>query len=278
MNRPIPLLFTAAGLVFFGSALAQPADEPATRPTTRPSTRPATQPAMQDSMQGGMEDSMTGGRMEGSMEGSVEDAMRARSARERAAATTQTERSIFLRRLSRPQGAAVGTMLPTDLTLYALNGRERPLSTLLARNRSTVIVLGSLSSPSFRDRLPDIPWLVPQLGGSELLIVYTREQHPAGSEWEVPRNEAENVHIPVHKSLEERIEQAMRVHEAQGLRGRVVVDAMDDALLKAIVSEEAIDRPHNTAVIVSPEGNVLARQDWFDPSGIPSLLEGLEGE
>lgn len=266
MNYPLRCTAAfAAGLVFFGSALAQPA----TRPATRPTTAPATAPAMDDTMQGGSDDAMTGATME--------ETMRARAARERAAPTSRADRSAFLRRASRPEGAAVGTSIPGDLSVHDLNGRPRQLSTLLGKHRPTVIVLGSLSSPSFRDRLLDIPWLLRRLDGNgELLIIYTREQHPDGTEWQVPRNEADEVRIPAHDSLEERLELALRVRNAEGMRGRkVYADSMDDTLLKAIAGEESIDRPANYAIVVAPDGTVLARQDWFDPSGIPPLLKDL---
>jgi hypothetical protein len=216
----------------------------------------------------GMGDTMTGGMMQGPNTD--------RPARNRAAATTETERSVFLRRLSRPEGATVGTMLRGDLTLYTLSGRERMLSTLLAEHRPTVIILGSLSSPSFRDRLMDLPWLAREMGrNGDLLIVYTREQHPEGGDWQVPRNEMGQILIPAHKTLAERIKLAERVRDADGMRGQsVVVDSMDDTLLKAFVGKEAVNRPQNTAVVVSPGGKTSPANTGSTRAGYREFWRG----
>lgn len=250
------------------------AREPArARSETRPAS-PSTRPADGDGMMATMGGDEAGDDMNDmSMEGPGSD----RPSRNRAG-EEDGPRSLFLARLTSPEGATVGETLPGDLALHMLNKRERKLSTLLAKQRPTVIVLGSISSPSFRDRLVDLPWLVREIGrSSEVLVVYTREQHPAGGAWRAARNEEEQIRIPAHNELADRIALAERIREADGMDDvTVVVDAMDDRLLETLLGEEGLERSHNVAVVVSPEGEVLARQDWFDPSGIPAILERLK--
>ncbi len=43
---------------------------------------------------------------------------------------------------------------------------------------------------------------------------------------------------------------------------------MDDAALKALVGDD----PHCAALVFAPGGKLAAKQQWFDPSGIPDLV------
>ncbi len=79
--------------------------------------------------------------------------------------------------------------------MVTLAGKERPLRQFVPNMQSLVVLVGSASSPAFRDRLADLEQLHREvLREADLLIIYTREQHPAG-EWTVERNTDEGVEI-----------------------------------------------------------------------------------
>jgi hypothetical protein len=116
--------------------------------------------------------------------------------------------------------------------------------------------------------MPDFFSLRQQIGrDADLLIIYTREQYAAG-EWTVGRNEEEGIEIPQHKDIEARIEAARSLKQEGELRIEVVVDTMDDSALKALVGEA----PHCSALVFAPDGTLVGRQQWLDPTGLPALV------
>ena len=180
-------------------------------------------------------------------------------------------RSAFLQHLSKPAGLAVGAAVPENVTVVNLAGAERPLVRLLPKNRPLVVVFGSLSSPTFRDRLGDLPWLKQQLlGKADLMVLYTREQYPAGG-WTVKRNDLDGVSIPPHADAAARMALLRKaVAAASDLDGVTwVADAMDDAALLTLVG----DAPNCAAVVIRPDGTVAGRQQWLDPTGVLGLIE-----
>src|SRR3712207_7457549 len=70
--------------------------------------------------------------------------------------------------------------------------RRPPRSTLfpyttLFRSKTSVLIFGSLTSPSFRDRMPRIQALADSYGNGVMwIVIYTREMHPGD---DVPRSE-----------------------------------------------------------------------------------------
>jgi Spy/CpxP family protein refolding chaperone len=164
--------------------------------------------------------------------------------------------------------------LSLDLPLLTPTGRETTLASGLAENRPTVLVLGSYSAPSFRERMKDLPWLLDTLRddgsrNADVLVVYTKERHPADG-WTNPRNEEEGVAIPAHASADDRVAAANQVREALGDRSglTVLLDSMDDTLHARVAG----DRPGDHVLILRPDGTVAARQRWFDPTAIPELV------
>ncbi len=165
--------------------------------------------------------------------------------------------------------------VPTDLPLLTATGRETTLAQSLAEHRPTIVLLGSYSAPSFRERMADLPWLVDQLRtpsgrSADLVVVYTRERHPSDG-WTNPKNDEAGIAIPAHTSAEDRLEAAKRVRSELPDRTGVslLVDTMDDRLASLVAGDEAGDH----VVVLRPDGTVSARQRWFDPTAIVGLVE-----
>ena len=187
------------------------------------------------------------------------------------AAAAPAARSAFLRKLTDPAGLAVGAKVSDSIRVVTLADEQKPLANLLARRRPTVIVFASLSSPTFRDRLGDLPWLKQQLlGKADLMVLYTREQYPAG-QWTVKRNDLDGVSIPPHADLAARMKLLRQVESTAKLGGGVefVADAMDDAAADTLAGAA----PNCAAVVLRPDGTLAARQQWLDPTGIVGLVE-----
>ena len=203
----------------------------------------------------------------------MSDQARSRAVARGEASNSAATASRFVGRIK--AAASEADALPLDLELLRPTKAAVPLKALLAENRPTVIVLGSWSAPSFRDRTADLPWLVDNLrtpGGrsADLVVAYTRERHPAG-EWQTPRNEADGISIAAHATADDRVAAAAAARTAVPDRVGVsfVLDSMDDALLEAIGGG---DDEGDWAVVVTPDGTVSAKQRWFDPTAIPGLV------
>ena len=228
-------------------------EEPATRPSGTPRMGATAFPG-----QTPPPPMMTGGTMAPAPDGDAAD-------------DSPPPRSAFLQKLTRPSGLEIGGRVPDALTVVTLADEQKPLIRLLPDHRPLVIVFASLSSPTFRDRLGDLPWLRQQLvGKAELMVVYTREQYPAG-QWTVKRNDVDKVSIPPHADLAARLALLRQVESLAklGNGATLVADAMDDAAADTLAGAE----PNCAAVVLRPDGTLAARQQWLDPTGIVGLVE-----
>lgn len=155
-----------------------------------------------------------------------------------------------------PDQLRPGTRAP-DFTLKRLGGTMMALSSL--EGRPVVIVFGSYSSPSFRQRAAALEQLKKELGQRvQLLVIYTKEAHPKGG-WEVERNRDSEIELEQHKDLEDREAMAEKARSALKLTVPILLDTMDDATAKAY------GLAPNGAVVIGRGGKVIARQQWFDP-------------
>ena len=161
-------------------------------------------------------------------------------------------------------GAKIGTPAPA-FELTRLDGKPvRPSS---FAGRVGVIVFGSYSSPSFRQRAPDIEALAKQFGSrAQFLIVYTKEAHPA-ADWEVERNKDAGIAVEAHKDAAARAAQAEKTEHALNLSIPIAPDTMDDAVSTAFGTFP------NGAVVLSRDGVIVARQQWVDPGGLAKRIE-----
>lgn len=176
--------------------------------------------------------------------------------------------NAFLEQLTAPPGLDIGESLSTEVAVVSLTGKQRPLRELIPRSKPLVVLLGSASSPTFRDRVADLLPLRQAIGrDADLLIIYTREQHAAG-QWTVERNTRDKVEIPQHADIEARIAAAKTLKLQGEIRIEIVVDTMEDSAVKALVGES----PHCAALVFAPDGRLVGRQQWLDPTGLPALV------
>lgn len=152
-----------------------------------------------------------------------------------------------------------------DFTLRRTDGREVKLSGY--NGKTLVLIFGSHSSASFRDRAAGLEQLARRHGSrASFLVVYTREAHAKG-EWEIERNRDAGIEVDQPQNLEDRLKQAKLAMGELGLSIPVCADTMNDDAAKAYSSLE------NSAFIIGKTGKIVARQNWCEPSSLRRHLE-----
>jgi peroxiredoxin len=161
---------------------------------------------------------------------------------------------------------AVGVTAP-DFALQKLDGLPVQLSSF--SDRPLLLIFGSYSSPSFRQRARGLNELRKQFSARvNFLIIYTREAHAAGA-WEIERNRDEQITVAEHADVDARRAAAKLARERLGLTDfRLATDTMDDAVASAYGAW-----PNNAAVLVGRDGAILAYQKWFDPQAMKAVIE-----
>jgi hypothetical protein len=130
-----------------------------------------------------------------------------------------------------------------------------------------VIVFGSLSSPKFRDRVPQLEALRNRYRTRvNLLVVYTREAHPADG-WPVKRNRDDKLEVRSPTTDDERVALARQLIDRTKMTLDLAVDTIDDATARAY--GDTIEG----AAVVSPYGTLIGTQTFCDPSGLPRLID-----
>ncbi|HEV2295353.1 MAG TPA: deiodinase-like protein [Tepidisphaeraceae bacterium] len=161
-------------------------------------------------------------------------------------------------------GAKVGAPAP-DFELVRLDGKPVRLSSF--QGRVGVIIFGSYSCPSFRQRATELEALAKRFGSrASFLIVYTKEAHPAG-DWDVDRNTDAGIAVEAHQDAAARAAQAEKTPEALKLSIPMAPDTMDDSVSAAFGGFP------NGAVVLSRDGVIFARQQWVDPHGLERRIE-----
>jgi Spy/CpxP family protein refolding chaperone/peroxiredoxin len=166
--------------------------------------------------------------------------------------------------LGDPSKAKVGTPAP-QFSLKKLDGSLLQLSAL--KGRVVVLEFGSWTCPSFRDRAAAMEKLRSDYSTrAQFFIVYTREAH-AKDEWEVARNKDLEIVAEQPRSMDERVTLAKKSRDELKLTTPIVVDSMgnDTAI--------AYGAGPNSAVVINRDGVIVARQQWFDPSGLRRAID-----
>ena len=160
---------------------------------------------------------------------------------------------------SQPTGRIrIGDAMP-DFELTRLNGAT--LTPRYFAGRPAVLVFGSLTSPTFRDRIGRIQALDKRLGSrANLVVIYTREMHP-GTHDLPERNRAAEIAVNAHRSAEDRIAAVRQAKRRLGITLEIVPDAMDDVLT------DTFGTP-NGAAIFDETGKLIAVQTWAEPFAI----------
>lgn len=171
-------------------------------------------------------------------------------------------------------GPDVGDPAPA-VTLRRLDGTSVRLSDYWA-GTPLLVVLGSFTSPEFREHARAIERIQAEVGGVAALVVYTLEAYPAGGKGPYGESATANANamagasIPAHKDLEARRAAASLAIEKLTLGVPVLVDGMDDAAWKAFGGTA------NPAFLIDAAGYVVARQATFDPADMEATARMLQ--
>jgi len=167
---------------------------------------------------------------------------------------------------SSPQPLAVGQQAP-DFSLRTLNGETVGLSSY--NHKLLVLVLGSYTNPSLRDRAPGLESLREHYSGLgvSFLLVYTRETHPTGG-WEIDRNKTDNIDIAQPKTQPERNRIAEGAKAAMNLSVPFAPDTMDDKTGTAYAVGDGV-----AAYLISRDGKILFHQSWLEPMALGDAIE-----
>jgi hypothetical protein len=167
---------------------------------------------------------------------------------------------------SSPQPLAVGQQAP-DFSLRTLNGETVGLSSY--NHKLLVLVLGSYTNPSLRDRAPGLESLREHYSGLgvSFLLVYTRETHPTGG-WEIERNKTDNIDIAQPKTQPERNRIAEGAKAAMNLSISFAPDTMDDKTGTAYAVGDGV-----AAYLISRDGKILFHQSWLEPMALGDAIE-----
>jgi hypothetical protein len=165
---------------------------------------------------------------------------------------------------TQPAGAAVGDAAP-EFHLLTPNGGDITSSSF--KGRIVVMEFGSLSSPTFRDHVLDIEHLAHRYASQVyFVVVYTHEQHPAGKDHS-QRNLDDEISVSEPADMNARMAQALAARQRLLITLPMGVDSMDDA------TAAAYNGFPNATVIIGSDGNIFARQQWTDPSGLGRMIE-----
>ncbi len=145
--------------------------------------------------------------------------------------------------------------------------KDKTLSLAAYKGNVLVLVFGSYSTPSFRQRISSLEKLAKDYSTrATILIVYTREAHAVG-EWEVERNRDDEIAVEQHKTEADRKAQAKQAASALNITLPVMLDTMDNSMAKTY------GLTPNGAVIIGRDGIVSARQRWFEPVGLRQQID-----
>jgi peroxiredoxin len=143
----------------------------------------------------------------------------------------------------------------------------QPVTLASMKGRVVVVVFGSYSTPSFRQRVPALEKLAKDYSTrATVLVVYTREAHAVG-EWEVDRNKEDNIAVEQPKTDAERKTLATQAVSTLKITVPVLLDDMENSTAKAY------GLTPNGAVIINRDGSVAARQHWFEPIGLRAQID-----
>jgi hypothetical protein len=164
------------------------------------------------------------------------------------------------------KGPGVGEAAP-DVALTRLDGGKVQLASL--KGRIVVLVFGSYSSPSFRQRAAALEKLRSDLGiHAQMFVVYTKEAHATG-EWEVDRNKDDGVSVEQPKTFEARRTLAQTAKEKLKLATPVTIDSIDNSAAAAFGAGE------NSAIVIGRDGTIVAKQQWFEPAAVRRAVDKL---
>ena len=160
--------------------------------------------------------------------------------------------------------AQPGTAAP-QFALKKLDGALVQLSAL--KGRVVVLEFGSWTCPAFRERAAAMEKLKNDYSTrAQFFVVYTREAHAKG-EWEVDRNKALEISVDQPTTIEARSELAKKSRDELSITVPIMLDTIGDEAAKAYGAGV------NSAFVINRDGIIVARQQWFDPTGLRSAID-----
>jgi Spy/CpxP family protein refolding chaperone len=183
--------------------------------------------------------------------------------------------SISAPRATRAPRPAVAEAPPTpliragqaapDFTLKQIDGSTTSLASY--KDHVLVVIFGSYTTPTFRERAGQIAELAKDYASSaDFLVIYTKESHPLNG-WEVDRNKSDQVRIEQPKTETDKIGVAKKAREVLKLNLPFAVDTDKDATATAYGTFP------NGAVIIGRDGTVAYAQHWCDPAMLRRHLD-----
>lgn len=158
---------------------------------------------------------------------------------------------------------SVGAAAPP---ISAVNLDGRPITLESLPRKPLVMIFGSHSCPSFRQRLPQLKELADTYQRRvHFVIIYTREAHAIG-EWEVQRNKDERIEVHQPADLPARRTLAAEATRPVSKVIDVAVDVMSDDTARAYGLFP------NGAVVLSRDRTIIGFQKWVDPFALAELI------
>lgn len=166
---------------------------------------------------------------------------------------------------------AAATALNQKVPPFSLMGLTgKPLDNASLAGEPAVLVFGSYSSPTFRDKIAKLQELSEKMRNrAKFVLIYTQEMYPADVE-QPTRNENDKIKVAAHKTADERSAAARIARDALGIKLEIAPDTMESTLQKTLGVGP------NGAAIVGADGTLLFRQDWADPYAIERALTARE--
>lgn len=165
---------------------------------------------------------------------------------------------------------------PTNIELHDLTGKTFPLKP--TKNRPMLLITGSYTCDVTRGNLAAIDSLYDKYKGvADIYLVNTLEAHPQSSQspysgepapWHAQKNVMEGVSAEQPRTLDERKELAQRWISEQSIATPVLLDGPGNEFWN-----QAGQAP-NMAILISGEGKVVIKQDWFEEKAMEAALVG----
>ncbi|MDP3442091.1 MAG: hypothetical protein Q8T08_04450 [Ignavibacteria bacterium] len=165
---------------------------------------------------------------------------------------------------------------PENIELHDLKGKTFHLKP--SKNRPLLLITGSYTCDVTRGNLPAINAMYEKYKDvADIYLVNTQEAHPQSSQspysaepepWHALDNITAGISAEQPRTLEERKELAERWISEQGISTPVLLDGPNNEFWT-----QAGQAP-NMSILISGEGEVVLKQDWFEEKALEEALVG----
>ena len=172
-------------------------------------------------------------------------------------------------------GLQVGDTFP-DLQFWCISGNTTSLRKISSDKKETVLISGSYTCDKTRLNLNSMDSLSQIYHDSiSFYIINTVEAHPVNMQspyslepepWLVPDNLEAGIEAPQPATMKDRMDLAGRWKSEQHIEMPLVLDGPENDFWM-----QAGQGP-NMTLVISPEGEILHKQAWFDAGELGSYL------